>query len=436
MQTCCLTVLLSLAASAAGAVETPRPLEGLTDAQRREFEKGEKLFLTVWAPAPAPAGVRDGLGPFYHAASCVACHPGGGRGLSPDGKEPGNGLVFRLGTKDDDLLDEYGSQLSPLAVAGVKPEGSIRITWRMDRGTFPDGAAWSLRTPSYAAQDWQYGPVPEGVKFSPRMAPALFGSGLLEAVPQKSLQALADPDDRNGDGISGRLNLEDTWEGYDATVSVAGRFGWKAWMPTLLRQVCGALGEDMGVTNVFQPHDMTPAQSEILEDHARGGHGTLFEAGGRDPDLLAAYVRMLAPPSRRDLEKPAAEQGASVFERLHCAVCHAPELKTGSVRGVKPLSDQTIHPFTDLLLHDMGPALADGRPEAIAAGNEWRTAPLWGLAAAVNESGAGLFLHDGRARSLEEAILWHGGEAEKSRDAYKALLPAERAALLGWLRSL
>jgi CxxC motif-containing protein (DUF1111 family) len=414
----------------------PRPLEGLTAGQRRDFDKGEQLFLTEWAVAPGPAGKRDGLGPFYHATSCAACHPGGGRGLSPDAKEPGQNLVFRVGTKEDSLLDDYGSQLSPLAIPGVKPEGSVTVTWTEQRGTFADGVAWSLRTPTFAAQHWEYGAPPADMQLSPRMAPPVFGSGLLEAVPAESLVALTDPDDKNHDGISGRLNMEDTWEGYLAAVDTAGRFGWKGWMPTLMRQVCGALCEDMGLTNILQPFDATPTEIDVLEEFPHGGHGSRFEVGGHDADLLVSYVRFLAPPVRKESKDPAVAKGESTFTSAGCAACHVPELKTGNVRGVKALSGQTIHPYSDLLLHDMGPGLADGRPEAQAHGDEWRTAPLWGLSAALNDKGAGLLLHDGRARSLEEAILWHGGEGAKSRDAFKALPAADRGALLSFLKTL
>lgn len=419
------------------AAEAPAgPVEGLTGKQLGDFRKGEQLFLTEWAAAPADKGVRDGLGPFYHAASCAACHPGGGRGLSPDAKDPGQGLVFRVGTGEDPMLDDYGMQLSPLAVAGVKPEGTVTITWTQQMGVFADGEAWSLRVPSYASGAWHYGEVPDGVRLSPRLAPALHGMGLLEAVPAESIAALADPDDRNGDGISGRMNMEETWEGYHATKDVTGRFGWKAWMPTLMRQVCGALGEDMGLTNMFQPHDVTPAQSDAIGEYARGGHGALFEAGDREAQWLAAYVRYLAPSAPGKSKDAIAARGSAVFSAIGCAACHVPELKTGNIRGLKALSDRTIHPFTDLLLHDMGPGLADGRPEAKATGSEWRTAPLWGLSVAVNEQGEGLLLHDGRARSLAEAILAHGGEGEKSRDGFNALPSADRAALVRFLRSL
>ena len=429
--------ILLVAAGAALAGEPARPLDGLSADQQREFEKGEQLFRAEWAVAPAESGVRDGLGPLFHAVSCAACHPGGGRGLSPDATDPGGGLVFRIGTRDAAMIDDYGSQLSPLAVAGVEPEGAVAVTWTEERGSFPDGTPWALRTPTYQPVDWRYGEIPEGLRLSPRLAPAISGLGLLEAVPQEALSALADPDDEDGDGISGRMNLEETWEGYNPTEDVAGRFGWKAWMPTLLRQVCGALGEDMGLTNVFQPHDTTVGQSDAIGEYARGGHGSLFEANGRDTRALVAFLRWLAPPARRDTKDLAAVKlGMAVFASARCSDCHVPELKTGILSGAKPLSGRVIHPYSDLLLHDMGPALADGRPEAEADGNEWRTAPLWGLGLAIDDEGAGLLLHDGRARSLEEAILWHGGEGAQSRDAFKALPPAERAALLQFLRSL
>lgn len=427
---------ITIAATSLHAGETPRPLDDLSEGQRREFEKGEKLFFTEWAVAPAKDGKRDGLGPFYHAASCVACHPGGGRGLSPDAKVPGQTLVFRIGTKEEALLDDYGAQLSPLAIPGVKPEGSVSIKWTEQSNKFTDGTPWSLRTPAYTAERWEYGAPPADTQLSPRLAPALFGIGLLDAIPATALEALADPEDKNGDGISGRLNMEETWEGYDGSVDIPGRFGWKAWMPTLMRQVCGALGEDMGITNIFHTTDMTPAQSEVLEDYVRGGHGRGFEADGRDPQTLAAYVRFLAPPPRKDSKDPAVSQGAALFTSIGCAACHLPELKTGNVRGVKALSTQTIHPFTDLLLHDMGPGLADGRPEAKAHGNEWRTAPLWGISAVIDEKGTGLLMHDGRARSVDEAILWHDGEGAKSREAFKALPAADRAALVSFLKTL
>lgn len=426
-------MLLTLPAAGGQA---SRPLQGLTSGQQRAFEEGERLFLTEWVAAPAAKGVKDGLGPFFNASSCVACHPSGGRGVTPGAPDPMPGLIFRVGSESESLLDEYGSQLSSRALPGVKPEGMVTTVWTEQPGTLADNAKFLLRVPAYAPRDWQYGAPPADLRLSPRLAPALHGIGLLEAVEASAILALADPDDKNGDGISGRPNFEETWEGYDATVDVAGRFGWKAWMPTLMRQVCGALGEDMGITNVFQPHDATPAQSDVLEDYARGGHGSLFEADGRDVERLVSFVRFLAPTERRDAGNPDVEKGAALFVSVNCTACHLPELKTGNVRGAKSLSGQTIHPFTDLLLHDMGPALADGRAEAKADGREWRTAPLWGLAAVVDEKGAGLLLHDGRARNLEEAILWHGGEGEKSRGAYQSLPAADRTLLLRYLRSL
>lgn len=332
------------------------------------------------------------------------------------------------------MLDAYGSQLSPLAVPGVKPEGGVKVTWAREQGYFADGAAWSLRIPAYAAEGWNFGPAAPDVQFSPRLAPALHGLGLLEAVPDEVIAGRADPGDRDGDGISGRMNLEETWDGPDPARDVPGRFGWKAWMPTLQRQVCGALGEDMGLTNVFQPHDTTPAQSDALGDYAQGGHGNVYEVSGRDHDRLTAYVRYLAPPPTPG--DPVSLRGNALFSSAGCGSCHVPELKTGVIPGVGALSGRTIHPLTDLLLHDMGDGLADARPEAKASGREWRTAPLWGLGAAVNEDGTGLLLHDGRARSIEEAILWHGGEGEKSREAFLAMPAADRGAFVGFLKSL
>ncbi len=432
-----LTLGLLLHAAAGCATAGPlAPLPGLTKKQEASFEQGQKLFELEWPVNPAKPGDRAGLGPYYHAASCVACHPGGGRGLTPDAFDPGESLVFRVGVKDEALLDAYGAQLSPFGVPGVEAEGSVAVTWTSRTEQSADGAAWTLRVPHYKASGWNYGTPPEDVALSPRLAPALHGMGLLEAVPDETLLRMADPDDKNGDGISGRVNLEETWEGFHATKDVPGRFGWKAWMPTLLRQVCGALGEDMGITNYFNPHDATPAQEDLLHDASRGGRGGLFDAKRGDPESLADFARFLPPPARRNPDNAAVRTGEALFAGLNCQACHVPELKTGTAGGLKVLAEQTIHPFTDLLLHDMGPDLADGRPEAKATGTEWRTAPLWGLGAALDEKGEGLLLHDGRARTLEEAILWHGGEAANSREAWRKLNAGDRAALNAFLRSL
>lgn len=429
----CLLFLSAIFAGVCAAAE-PGLISGMSAAELRTAEAGKKLFLQEWQPAPGKNGARDGLGPFFHASSCAACHPGGGRAARAGTEIPAPGLLFRVGVTEDPLVDEYGAQLSPLAVPGVKPEGVVRTVWAEKSGAFTDGAAFSLRAPVYEAQDWNYGPPPADVRFSPRTAPDLRGSGLLEAVPAEAIHAMEDAEDKNGDGISGRANMEETWEGYHATKDVVGRFGWKAWMPTLLRQVCGALGEDMGLTNYFHPHDATPAEKEMLGDYASGNNGALFEVNSREVDELVAYVRFLAPPASRPLDSEARRRGETLFASTGCAACHVPELKTAGKSAA--LSGQSIHAFTDLLLHDMGEALADHRTEARADGREWRTAPLWGLADAVDADGRGPLLHDGRARSIAEAILWHGGEAEKSRNAFQALPAADRAALLLWLRSL
>lgn len=417
--------------------ESARPLEGLSVEQRRGFEAGEVLFSTVWAEAPAVGGVRDGLGPFYHAASCADCHPGGGRGLSPDATVPGEGPVFRIGTREGEAPDEYGAQLSPLAVFGFDPEGSVAVKWTEERGKFADGVEWSLRVPEYRFENLRYGEISDDVRISARLAPAVFGMGLLEAVEQETLEAIADPYDEDGNGISGRLNLEETWVGANGADDVAGRFGWKAWMPTLLRQVCDALGEDMGLTNVFHFRDVMWAQSELIGEFARGRHGGVYEAGQQDTRALVAYLRWLAPPARREVgDLAVVEKGRGVFDSAGCADCHMPELKTGRAGGAEILQERRVAAYSDLLLHDMGEGLADGRAEAKAGGSEWRTAPLWGLGLAVDDEGAGFLLHDGRARSLEEAILWHGGEGAKSRDAFMVMGAEERAALVAFLRSL
>lgn len=354
------------------------------------LRRGKELFVRRWPSPP--------LGPLHNAVSCAGCHFLDGRG-GPRGESP---VLLRLGVPGPGgrLLPEprYGFQLQDLAVAGARPEGVAVLRWQEVPGRYPDGAQYRLRRPRWRLEQLAHGPLRPGTRLSPRIPPSLVGLGLLEAVPEATLRGHADPGDADGDGIAGRL--------------APGRFGWKGSEATLLGQVTRALEEDLGLT----------------------------ELGAEEPRRLAAYVRLLAVPARRDVDRPEVRRGEALFRRIGCAGCHLPELRTDPAASLPELAGQTIRPYTDLLLHDLGPDLADlrrgGRPDDAPSSRAWRTAPLWGLGLLATVTGEVRLLHDGRARSPEEAILWHGGEARRSRKAFRALPAADRAALLRFLESL
>ncbi|MEZ4588226.1 MAG: di-heme oxidoredictase family protein [Gemmatimonadales bacterium] len=406
------------------------------DASRRDdFAIGNSAFNDNWVIAPASTTARDGLGPLFSARSCSGCHVFDGRDHAPT---PGGGLgtmVLRLSVPGTDphggpLPDPvYGGALSPFAIPGVVAEGDASITYVEHPGSFPDGEAYSLREPVLTLVSPGYGPFAGNLLRSPRLAPVVIGLGLLEAIPDATIQALADPNDANGDGISGRVNM--VWDDEAQTVKM-GRIGWKANVPSLRLQTAGAFNGDIGITSsIFPTHGSTPAQAG-LDTVPNGGSPEL------DParlDAVVTYLRTLAVPARRDVDDPTVLAGKQAFADAGCARCHIPKLQTGA-SDLPELAFQTIRPFTDLLLHDMGPGLADGRPDFQATGSEWRTPPLWGIGLVSTVNRHTDFLHDGRARNFVEAILWHGGEAQAARDRFAGLAASERAALLAYLQSL
>jgi CxxC motif-containing protein (DUF1111 family) len=317
----------------------------------------------------------------------------------------------------------YGAQLNPLAIPGVPAEGRAYVEYLAERGRFGDGTPYVLRRPAYGLFRLAFGQLDEAIRLSPRLAPPLRGLGLLEAVPDAAILALADPDDRNGDGISGRPNWLDTPVGSRQL----GRFGWRAEQPTIRRQTASALIEDMGITTTLFPKENCPRPQALCSAaESLGGP----DASDEMLDELATYVRMLAPPP--STERHAA--GASLFSKAGCSACHTPYLETGE-SPVGALSKAGIAPYTDLLLHDMGDGLADRRSDGTPAVREWRTAPLWGLTADEAADGALALLHDGRARTIAEAILWHGGEAEAAKEAFRTMSQPDRAALIAFTRS-
>ncbi len=414
------------------------PLANISRENRRAHVVGNSFFNKNWVIAPASTTARDGLGPLFHARSCSGCHTRDGRGAPPAQGELMTGLLFRLSVPGRSphggpLPDPtYGGQLGVRAVPGVEPEGNVRIEYEEIPGTYPDSETYSLRKPIYTLEcSKKYGAPQNDLLMSPRVAPPVHGLGLLEAVPEATIRGFADEDDQDGDGISGRPN--EVWNPETQTRQL-GRFGWKANQPDIRQQTAAAFLGDIGITSNIHPNDdFTPAQHALF---AQPGSGDTPEL---DDNLLArvvTYQLTLAPPARRNWTDPEVLRGKLLFEEAQCAVCHVPEMKTGDYEAVPELANQTIRPYTDLLLHDMGEELADHRPDFEADGREWRTPPLWGIGLIETVNGHTFFLHDGRARNLEEAILWHGGEAEVSRDHFKNLNSSDRAALLAFLNSL
>lgn len=415
------------------------PLRNLSSARRDEFAIGDHLFNRGWVPAGAASTNSDvGLGPTFNQTSCSACHTRDGRGAPPEGDEPWVGMLIRLSIPGENEhggpLGEpsYGGQLNPSGIPGVPGEGTPRAVYIDDPGAYGDGTPFVLRRPEYRIEDLAFGPLAQGTMMSPRVAPPTFGLGLLEAVDEATIVALEDPDDRDGDGISGRPNT--VWDDKKAEYAL-GRFGWKANQPTLLQQTAGAFLGDIGITSSLFPSENCPSKQEACSKAPSGRPGS-HELTERTLELVTIYGLALAVPARRDVDDPEVVRGERQFYAMGCTSCHAPKLTTGDDPAIPELSRQTIRPFTDLLLHDMGEGLADRRPDHRATGTEWRTPPLWGIGLLRTVSGHERLLHDGRARGFEEAILWHDGESKKSKEAFRTAPAADRAAILRFLRSL
>ncbi len=422
------------------------PFEG-----RSDFAVGNGVFRKLWTPAPSSTTASDGLGPLFNSRGCQNCHLKDGRGHPPvPGEKGAESFVIGLGVPADEgdaelpqTLSElvvpeptYGAQLQDFAATGLPAEGQVKVTYTETPVELSGGETASLRVPRYEITDLAYGPLDPHTMMSPRVASQMIGLGLLEFVHEGDILAQADPDDEDGDGISGRPNWNvDLRTGKRAL----GRFGWKAIQPTVRQQAAFAFVTDMGLASpdMAAPHgDCTDRQRACMD--APVGE----EAGGHEVpeellELVTFYSRHLAPPARRDVGDPEVLRGKRVFYETGCASCHHPKYVTRDEEAVPvALRRQLIWPYTDMLLHDMGEGLADHRPQGAASGREWRTPPLWGIGLTEEVSGHTLFLHDGRARNLLEAVLWHGGEAQAARDAVAAMPPDDRAALIRFLESL
>ena len=395
--------------------------------RRRDFALGSRLFAIAWVPYPDPVKIFDGLGPTFNRSSCAGCHAANGRGRPPERQgDPLDSMLIRLSDGEELTSPEaYGDQLNDRAIPGVPAEGKVVVRYEAVSGSYADGTPYTLLRPRIELTDLAHGPL-DSPALSARVAPAVIGLGLLEAVPRATLEALADPDDSDGNGISGRINHLDP-------TGTVGRFGWKANVADIAHQVAAAAIGDMGLTtSMFPDQNCPPAQSACVAAAAEDGP----EIGDSLLSRMVTAMRTVAVPAQRDADSTVVVAGFAAFTRFGCADCHVPTLATDATAALPELRNQTFHPFTDLLLHDMGDGLADGRPDHDASGSEWRTPPLWGLGLVPVVNGHDRLLHDGRARGFAEAILWHGGEAEAAREAFRMAERAEREALLAFLASL
>lgn len=442
------------------------PLAHLDDAERTRFVIGNSFFKRNWVEAPASTTARDGLGPHFIARSCGACHDMDGRGAPPDwnrtiGPDPENtvALLMRLsvpGPADPRAgvrpEPTYGDQFDNAAVQGVRPEGHVEIRSTPVHGRFADGTRYTLRKPAYRLTQLGYGPMAPDVMISPRIAPQVIGMGLLEAIPESEILGNARDQAAAPGPIKGQPNR--VWDAF-AQKEVIGRFGWKANTGSVAHQSAGAFLGDMGITSSVNWREAcTPAQTDCLAaPHGGGkrtGHDGLIPASAASaqvPEIddetlgqVVFYTSTLAPAARRKPDDPQVLRGQALFAQAQCATCHRPGYTTGSPMFPKlstpRIAGQRIWPYTDLLLHDMGEGLADGRPDFLASGRQWKTPPLWGVGLFRDVNGHQRLLHDGRANGVLEAVLWHGGEAQGAKDQVLNFSRKDRDALVAFVNSL
>jgi CxxC motif-containing protein (DUF1111 family) len=438
----------------AGSFTTPEqgagafsiPIAMLTKEQSAIWAMGKEQFNEAWVVAPDPAGVW-GLGPTFNEDRCAHCHTANGRAkAAEEGHEAELGLLVRLSipgqTKEGAPAPHpaYGDQLQNRGILDRVPaEGHVLVHYAPREVKLEDGELITLRTPTLEFKNMHFGELGVDVMTSARIAPAMIGLGLLEAVPEQSLLQIAQQQPAS---MRGKPNY--VWD-VESEQKVIGRFGWKANQPSIRQQTAGAFLGDIGATTSLFPEENCPAaQKECLDVPSAskcGGQGGC--TGNYRPEVVPSrlsnitlYLQTLAVPARRNASEESVKRGEALFKQAQCSVCHVPLLTTGAKPAIAAAANIEFHPYTDLLLHDMGEALADGRPDFLANGSEWRTAPLWGIGLLRMVNGHSDLLHDGRARNVTEAILWHGGQAQPSREAFRTMSKAEREALVRFVESL
>ncbi|WLG99962.1 di-heme oxidoredictase family protein [Pseudomonas beijingensis] len=424
-----------------------QPSANLPPSRRVDFSVGNSFFRNPWVIAPSTTTARDGLGPLFNTNACQNCHVKDGRGHppAPDATSAVSMLV-RLSIPDAPAYAKvieqlgvvpepvYGGQLQDMSVPGVVPEGKVRVDYTPVPVRFKDGSVVELRKPNLQITQLGYGPLHPDTRFSARVAPPMIGLGLLEAIPDEALLANAKAQARENKGVAGRPNQ--VWDDVQQK-TVLGRFGWKAGQPTLNQQNVHAFSGDMGLTTSLRPFDdCTQAQVDCQRAPSGNGPDGEPEVSDNILRLVLFYSRNLAVPARRDVNSPQVLAGKNLFFQAGCQSCHTPKYTTAANAAEPELANQVIRPYTDLLLHDMGEGLADNRSEFKASGRDWRTPPLWGIGLTETVNGHTQFLHDGRARNLLEAVLWHGGEAQAAQRQVLAFNAEQRAALLAFLNSL
>ena len=425
------------------AFSAPAPV--LTYRQLERFMRGRQHFNQKWVVFPSLGG-DWGLGPTFIADRCSGCHVAGGRGRPPQSAdEQMLSVLVRISIPGEDEHGgpkphpNYGDQLQNQGLMGqekdatylgerVRPEADLFLDWDNVPVSFSDGEKVVLRKPKLRVEKLNYGPLGPEVMYSVRMAQPTYGLGMLEAVPEADILAIAQ--NQKAQGFNGRANY--VWDAIAKRVAI-GRFGWKANQPSIKQQIAAAFLGDVGVTSsLYDKENCPPVQADCA-----------YQPPGNQPELidlnwdeLEFWTQTLAVPARRNIGNPEFARGEHLFAQAKCAVCHVPQMTAGALPGLPQIKDQVFHAFTDLLLHDMGEELADHRPDFQAGGRDWRTQPLWanGLSEAVGGSGA--MMHDGRARDATEAILWHGGEASVSRELFRNMPKSDRNALLAFLNSI
>lgn len=412
-------------------------IPGLSGNDELLFFVGNSFFNQNWVSAPASTTARDGLGPFFNGRACSSCHFKDGRGKSSAGRYNAfnHGILLRLSIPGQDANGgpnpepTYGTQLQDQSIGSVATQGGFSVNYTTISGQYPDGEPYELRKPNYTINNLAYGPMDPNVLVSPRVAPQVIGLGFLEAISDYDILANEDEFDQNNDGISGKANY--VWDYEHNRVSV-GRFGWKANQPSILQQNAAAFNGDLGIKTFL--FDEENCVGNICDTLPNGG---MIEIDNDDLLKVVLYSSSLAVPARRNWDDENTLKGKALFNEIGCASCHIPKFKTKATHYLTPaLTNQTIRPYTDLLLHDMGTELSDGRPDYRANGNEWRTPPLWGIGLIETVNGHTELLHDGRARNIEEAILWHGGEAKKSKEDFINLSKEQREQVIKFINTL
>jgi CxxC motif-containing protein (DUF1111 family) len=420
----------------------PPSYRELTDAEFARYDLGMAVFNTQFVPAATPpAGRRAGVGPLFNSSSCDSCHNNGAHGRGPTGDGPAPPpLVIQLATTptknptDPEGDPVYGRVLNTIALNGVPPEGVAMIRYQETPGHYPDGTAWSLRVPHYTLTNLRYGPLSPRTLVKPRLAPALFGVGLLDAAGR---------DTSGRDVAAGRTSVLGT-AGPDAAAGHAagpdaaafdqapGRLGWQATALSVTDQTARAFAREMGLTSTDMPRDdCTQAETACMQQPSNGSpevSADIFSA-------VVSFQRWLAVPAS-PTPHPAPDQDAKTFADLGCVACHQPRLAATLTDTDGKDVSAVIAPYTDLRLHDLGSRLADETIAGKKVSSKWRTAPLWGLGYRMSLERFPTFLHDGRARSAEEAILWHDGEAAGARDRFEHLPASQRKVFLRWLETL